>query len=220
MAKIKPDKGRKHREAQREFKGARKTGDVQDPENGDVSEEVAEPAPVKEENSEDVAPVERSNAPAAVDVAAMDSNTMDFPGDESEDKDVPHPKDELVNVHKYRLGSKRRFIMDALCRALGTEFYKLEVDKAWAPNPLGKGPNINVRYTREFPGKFILFDKFPTMPPERILEFKRKLAHEHGFKYIYETPEKVLTHDRLDELLDEQRHITHEEEALRKSLSE
>lgn len=134
---------------------------------------------------------------------------MQFPGNEAKDVDVPSSKDYMLNDHKIRLGNKRRFLTDALCRALGCEAYLLEVDKPWAPNPLGKGGNVSLRYTREMVGVYVLFDKFDVMPDPRIVALKKKYANENGYKYVYETPEVLLTHDVLNKLLKEQEEIVH-----------
>jgi hypothetical protein len=136
---------------------------------------------------------------------------MQYPGNEDTGADVPSTKDHLLNDHKIRLGNKRRFLTDALSRALGCEAYLLEVDKPWAPNPLGKGGNIAIRYTREMVGVYVLFDKFDVMPDEKIVALKKRFANEHGYKYVYETPAVVLTHEVLTRMLEEQRHVTHPE---------
>jgi hypothetical protein len=136
---------------------------------------------------------------------------LQFPGNEDEGQDMPSSKDHLLNDHKIRIGNKRRFLTDALCRAVGCENYVLEVDKLWVPNPLGKGGNIAVRYTRELIGVYILFDKFELVPKPEIVALKRKLANQHGFKYIYETPEIVLSHDELGKQLEAQKDIEHPE---------
>lgn len=134
---------------------------------------------------------------------------MEFPGNEDAGADVPSTKDYLLNDHKIRLGNKRRFLTDALSRALGCESYLLEVDKPWAPNPLGKGGNIAIRYTREMIGVYVLFDKFDVMPDVKIVELKKRFANEHGYKYVYETPAEMLTHEVLSRMLDEQKKIQH-----------
>ena len=147
---------------------------------------------------------------AQAEIHNMDPRTMmQFPGNEKEDEDKPSVKDNMIADHAFRIGGKRRFFSDALSRALGSDLYLLAVDKAWAPNPLGKGPNINVRFTREFPKLFILFDKFGVEPKEEILKYKRGLANKNGFKYLYECPSKALTHDRLNELMTAQEDIIH-----------
>lgn len=127
------------------------------------------------------------------------------PGEESQD--ATSKKDHLLFNHAARIGNSRRFMTDGLCRALNTDMYLENVDKIWAKNPLGKGPDQPVRYSREFPRMAILFDKFDLMPDTKILDFKRKLAHDHGYKYVYETPAEILTHDRLTVLLEEQKLI-------------
>lgn len=148
---------------------------------------------------------------ASVDLNPTGDATMAFPGDEDTTKDVPHPKDELLNAHQFRLNNKRRFLMDALCRALNCEMYLLEADKKWAPNPLGHGGKIDIRYSREFPTIYVVYDKYGVMPSPELVEFKQRLAHENGYRYIYDTPEHVLTHERLTALLAAQKHIVHPE---------
>ena len=152
--------------------------------------------------------------------------TMAFPGDDPEkpdNSDRGSGKDHLINDHAIRVGNKRRFLTDALCRALGCEGYLLEVDKMWGPNPLGRGENIAIRYTREFLSVYVLFDKYEIMPDPKILELKKKLANQHGYKYIYETPEVVISHDNLLEMLKEQASVKHpdtlEREAVEKERS-
>lgn len=145
-------------------------------------------------------------------VSPAKETTMEFPDPRDADPtapdvDVPSSKDHLLNDHYFRVNNKRRFLMDGLCRALGVDMYLLEVDKFWAPNPLGRGADQPVRYTREFPTLYIMFDKFGLMPEAPLLELKRTLAHKHGYKYIYETPEVILTHEELTKQLDVQKHI-------------
>lgn len=170
------------------------------------------PAPEIKEPREEAATPKSPAAPetmaAAVNTTMLDPTlTMEFPGEPVPDADTASGKDHLINDHKFRVNNKRRFLMDALCRALGTEMYLLEADKVWAPNPLGRGPKVSIRFTREFPQRLIVFDKFSVMPDPKILAFKQRLANENGYKYIYETPEKMLTHDRLNELLDAQKDV-------------
>lgn len=154
---------------------------------------------------------------ASAEILPAPEVTMEFPDavakPDEDVPDMPSCKDPLINDHKHRIGNKRRFLMDALSRALGSEMYLLEVDKDWAPNPLGRGPLVAVRYSREFPTIYVLFDKFAMVPPPEMLAYKAKLANEHGYKYLYETPEVVLTHDRLTEFLTMQRHIIHPDAA-------
>lgn len=139
---------------------------------------------------------------------------MEFPGNEDEDrnKDIPSNKDGLLNDNSARIGGKRRFMMDALCRALNTDMYVLECDKAWAKNPLGKGSNVAIRFTREFPAIWVLYDNYNLVPDPKIVAFKQKLANEHGYKYIYDTPEYQLNHERLHELLAAQKNVMNPDE--------
>ncbi len=169
---------------------------------------IAEDATVKDvvEQQED----NSNHAAAQAEIHNMDARTMmQFPGNEKEDEDKISPKDNLLQDHAFRVGGKRRFFSDALSRVLGSELYLLAVDKNWAPNPTGKGANINIRFTREFPTLFILFDKFAVEPKDKIIAYKKKLANDHGFKYLYECPSKALTHDRLNELMEAQVNIIH-----------
>ena len=175
----------------------------------DGNKAVAAPQP--EEQAAPASP----NAPAGVLTQADPGMSMGFPGVDENDvdaaQDMPSPKDHLLNDHQMRIGNKRRFLMDALCRALDTDMYLLEVDKEWAPNPLGRGGNVNVRYSREFPTIYVMFDKFMLDPGEQVIQLKRQLAHSHGFKYIYETPGTVLSHEELTRQLGEQKHVVHPE---------
>lgn len=129
-----------------------------------------------------------------------------MPGAEDMQKDRPHPKDELLNNHTSRIGNKRQFQTDLLCRALGARTYMLNVEKKWATDPLGQPSNI--QYSREFPEINVLFDKFVSEPPEALVSLKRRLAHDHKFIYIFETPVSLLTHDRLTQLLNEQKPLS------------
>lgn len=139
---------------------------------------------------------------------SLDPRTaLQFPDNRDDNRDMPSSKDHLLNDHKIRIGNKRRFLTDALCRSLNCEGYLLEVDKAWAPNPLGKGANISVRYTREMIGVYVLFDKFDLEPTDAIVALKKKLANEHGYKYVYEKPSQALTHDVLHKMLEEQKGV-------------
>lgn len=169
-------------------------------------QESQSPAPTADEQAQ--MPVATA---AAVDVNPTQGATMAFPGEEVENADKPHMKDGLLNDHQYRLQGKRRFLMDALCRALNCDMYLLEADKPWAPNPLGKGDNVSIRYSREFPTIHVMFDQFAIIPSAPLLEMKRDLAHQHGYKYLYETPEHRLNHERLDELMQAQKHVVHPE---------
>jgi hypothetical protein len=163
------------------------------------------PAPEQATNA-----ASNSAVAAAVTATMLDPDmTMAFPAEATEGADATTNKDHLINDHHFRIKNKRRFLMDALCRALDTDMYVLEVDKQWAPNPLGRGPLVSIRYTREFPKCHIMFDKFSVMPDPKILEFKQRLAHERGYRYLYETPEKLLTHERLTELLDAQQDVVY-----------
>ena len=157
------------------------------------------------------AEIPSTQAAAAVDITPGGENTMPFPAQDTEQEDKPHFKDSLLNNHQFRLNNKRRFLMDALCRALNCDMYLLEADKKWAPNPLGRGDKIDIRYSREFPTIYIVYDKFGVMPSPELLHLKQSLAHENGYKYIYDTPEHALTHERLTGLLEAQKHIAHPE---------
>jgi len=126
-------------------------------------------------------------------------------------KDKGHPKDFLIGNHALRLGNKRRFLTDALCRALNTDFYLLEVDKQWAIDPIGRPTTL--RYTREFVSVRIMFDKFDSMPPLDIVKMKERLAHKNGYRYLYETPEQMLTHDELIKQLNAQKDVAKAAEA-------
>ena len=162
-----------------------------------------------EYNKEDV----ESGDVATVLASAVSSHDPRFepcnPTAEEYMADRASAKDQLMNNHAMRINGKRKFVTDILCRALGAENYMMEVDKAWGKNPLGKGPNVSVRYTREFPAVYILFDKYDLMPDPRIVELKKKLANEHGYKYIYETPELLLNHAQLTIQLDSQKTVRH-----------
>lgn len=95
---------------------------------------------------------------------------------------------------------------DLLCRTLDCEHYVGNAEKRWGHNPLGGMPVV-VTFTREFPTKFILFDHYDSATEAKIIEFKKNLCNKHGFKYLYETPEKLLDHNELNRQLDEQKDV-------------
>ena len=59
-----------------------------------------------------------------------------------------------------------------------------------------------VVYTREFPQAKILYDSFDQVPDPKLLELKRKMAHDHGYRYLYQCPGSTLTPDLLTKQLE------------------
>lgn len=111
------------------------------------------------------------------------------------------------------VGGMRVIQTDALARALNADCYLLDVPKPWGTNPLGGRP-VPVYFTREFPGKGILYDNFETSPEtntkekvDKLVTFKAKLANTNGFIYLYQTPWCVLTTNELDKQLATQKEL-------------
>ena len=171
-----------------------------------------------------VAPPVVTPPPAPVDApvliqknnAAMGGDLVDIMHDSqsSEDRDKPNTKhtdtDFAPNSAAF-VGGKRMIQTDALARALNADCYLLDVPKDWGHNPLGGRP-VSVYFTREFPGKGILYDNFESGPEtstrervDKLVAFKMKLANEHGFIYLYQHAWVTLTTDALDKQLAEQK---------------
>lgn len=112
-----------------------------------------------------------------------------------------HPrKDYQLADHANRVNGKRELQGDIFCRQLNCTMFMVEVHKSWGPNPYGGAP-VDVTYTREFPEKQILFDNFDMVPSEAILNLKRDMAHEHGYRYLHQYPSVPLTIQELDRQL-------------------
>lgn len=112
-----------------------------------------------------------------------------------------HPtKDYEIANNASRIGGKRQFQCDIFCRQLNCTFFSIEVAKPWGENPLGGSP-IDIIFTREFPEKKILYDHFEQVPSEKLLNYKRDQAHNHGYRYLYQYPTEPLTVERLEKQL-------------------
>lgn len=137
-----------------------------------------------------------------VDASGM---TMQMPGlDDAQegDHDKVHSKEHEVTVinRQFRAGGRRTVMLDALARALNCRSFLGNVDKPWGQNPLGADrQKISVRYSREFPEKNILMDIFPIDDDktQKLITYKKRLAHEHGYYYLVQTPASIFTHDEL-----------------------
>lgn len=121
------------------------------------------------------------------------------------DQDDPvlenHPtKDYDLAGNAARIDGKRQFQGDLLCRQLNCTMFAEAVHKMWGANPLGGAP-VPVTYTREFMEKNILFDSFDEIPAERVLNYKRDLAHAHKYRYLYQYPSNPLTVAELEKQL-------------------
>ena len=137
--------------------------------------------------------------------AAMAKQVGDILSDEDKkgDPDKPANRDYDYADHTNRIGGTRQFMSDPLTRQLNCTMYILDVAKTWGRNPLGGRP-AEVMYTREFPEIKVLYDSFGLSPetakPEvvaKMIEMKRQMAHEHGFRYLFQSQWKTLTTDQL-----------------------
>ena len=123
------------------------------------------------------------------------------------DVDKPAIRDYDFADHTNRVGGMRQFMSDGLSRQLNCTMYLLDITKEWGVNPLGGRP-VPVTYAREFPEIKVLYDTFGASPETatnemvtKLVEFKKKLAHDHGYRYLYQTAWVVLTSDELTKQL-------------------
>lgn len=129
------------------------------------------------------------------------------------DRDQPNTKysDQDIAASTFMQGGRRVIQTDALARALNASCYYLDAVKPWGVNPLGGHP-IPVIYTREFPEKKILYDHIGASPEtnsretvEKVVAFKKKLANDHGYVYLYQHAWCILTSTELDKQLADQK---------------
>ena len=146
---------------------------------------------------------------------AMARETEDIlhDGQTSEDKDKPNVKHADMDFSRNEnfVGGKRMIQTDGLSRALNADCYLIDAAKDWGVNPLGGRP-VSVRFTREFPGKKILYDHFDASPEmdtkekaDKLVNFKMGMVNAHGYIYLFQHPWVTLTAEQLDKQLAEQR---------------
>lgn len=158
------------------------------------------PAPAPSAASQAPAMVVAQGIPGAAEIL-KDPHSAPQRGEGDDEEMLSHPtKDYDLANNAARLGGKRQFQNDIFCRQLNCTFFSIEVHKMWGANPLGGGP-VPVTFTREFPEKNILYDHFEQVPSEHLLNYKRDLAHKHGYKYLYQYPSAPLTVQELDKQL-------------------
>lgn len=143
----------------------------------------------------------------------MQRDFQDITSDTDKPKDIDKPvvKDYDYADHANMVGgSTRQFMSDGLTRQLNCTMYILDVVKDWGNNPLGGRP-VPVSYSREFPEIRVLYDTFGQSPETatqemvtKIVEFKRKLAHDHGYRYLFQHNWQVLTSDNLTKQLNDE----------------
>lgn len=167
----------------------------------------------------DVKPQEQPQTSSPASILSENKHVVSAVGDvvkpreAKDDPEITRHKDYDIGDHSVRIDGRRQFQPDMLCRQLNCTCYEIDKDFPWGDNPCG-GPPISITYTRYFGEVKVLFDHFNfedlgthEKSMERmnaLVDYKRKLAHDHGYRYIYQHTGKVLTPEAFAAMMKEE----------------